>query len=107
MTNDLGKTAGPLGHSGLVIRYSFVIGGAFVIGHSPEGVMPWTRFRAHFPVTKRWAFFDHAAVAPIPDTAAAALEDYARRIADNGLADVWHWVDRVSYVRKLAAQLVN
>jgi selenocysteine lyase/cysteine desulfurase len=69
--------------------------------------MPWTRFRAHFPVTRKWAFFDHAAVAPIPDVGVAALDEYARRIADNGLADVWHWVDRTTSVRRLAARLVN
>lgn len=69
--------------------------------------MDWTAFRAHFPVTRRWAFLDHAAVAPIPDAAAAALEDYGRRIAENGLADIWHWVDRVAHVRRLSARLVN
>jgi selenocysteine lyase/cysteine desulfurase len=69
--------------------------------------MDWTAFRAHFPVTRRWAFLDHAAVSPIPDAAAAALDDYGRRIAENGLADIWHWVDRVAHVRRLAAQLVN
>lgn len=69
--------------------------------------MPWSSFRAHFPVARRWAFFDHAAVAPIPDTAIVALEEYGRRIAENGLADILHWVDRVAYVRGLAARLVN
>lgn len=69
--------------------------------------MDWTAFRSHFPVTRRWAFLDHAAVAPIPDTAAAALEDCGRRLAENGIADVWHWVDRVAHVRRLAARLLN
>lgn len=69
--------------------------------------MDWTAFRSHFPVTQHWAFFDHAAVSPIPDTAIVAMNDYAHRIAVNGLADVWHWVDRCAQVRKLAAQLIN
>lgn len=69
--------------------------------------MDWTAFRAHFPVVKRWAFFDHAAVAPIPDRAIEALEEYGRRVAENGIADVWFWADRISHVRRLAAQLVN
>lgn len=69
--------------------------------------MDWPAFRARFPVTRRWAFLDHAAVAPIPDAAAAALDEYARRIADNGIADIWHWVDRVAHVRRLAARLIN
>ncbi len=69
--------------------------------------MDFHAFRSHFPVAKRWAFFDHAAVAPIPDRAVAALEEYGRRVAENGIADVWFWVDRVAHVRRLAAQLVN
>jgi cysteine desulfurase / selenocysteine lyase len=69
--------------------------------------MDWTAFRSHFPVAARWAFFDHAAVAPIPDTAVAALTEYGHRIAENGLADIRFWVDRVAEVRRLAARLVN
>lgn len=69
--------------------------------------MDWSVFRTHFPVTRRWAFLDHAAVAPIPDKAIAALEDYGRRIAENGIADVLHWADRVGHVRRLSAQLLN
>jgi selenocysteine lyase/cysteine desulfurase len=69
--------------------------------------MDWTAFRARFPVARRWAFFDHAAVAPIPDRAVEALEEYGRRIAENGIADVWFWSDRVAHVRRLVAQLIN
>lgn len=69
--------------------------------------MDWTAVRAHFPVAKQWAFLDHAAVCPIPDTAAAALAEYARRIADHGIADIHFWVNRVAEVRRLAARLVN
>ena len=69
--------------------------------------MDWTAFRSHFPVAARWAFFDHAAVAPIPDTGVAALAEYGRRIAENGLADIQFWVNRVTEVRRLAARLVN
>lgn len=69
--------------------------------------MDWTAFRSHFPVTRQWAFLDHAAVCPIPDTAVAALAEYGRRIADHGIADVHFWVDRVAEVRRLAARLVN
>ncbi len=69
--------------------------------------MDWAAFRSHFPVTGRWAFFDHAAVSPIPAPAVRALTEYGERIALNGLADIWHWVDRCAYVRGLAARLIN
>ena len=69
--------------------------------------MDTTAFRLHFPVTRRWAFLDHAAVCPIPDVGVAALEEYARRAADNGVAAWPHWADQVADARRLAAQLVN
>jgi selenocysteine lyase/cysteine desulfurase len=67
----------------------------------------WTAFRARFPVTRRWAFLDHAAVAPLPDAAVAALDEYSASLAENGIAAVARWVDRVRTVRGLAARLIN
>ncbi len=69
--------------------------------------MDWVGFRAEFPVTERWAFFDHAAVAPIPRRASAALATYADGIARHGIADILTWVRRLAHVRALAARLVN
>jgi cysteine desulfurase/selenocysteine lyase len=69
--------------------------------------MNWDEFRSHFPVTGRWAFFDHAAVAPLPTPAVEALRDYADDLAANGIANVGRWVNRVKEVRRLAAQLLN
>jgi selenocysteine lyase/cysteine desulfurase len=69
--------------------------------------MNWHDFREHFPVTRRWAFLDHAAVAPIPDVAIAALEEYSRSLADNGVAAVRDWLGRIKQVRGLAARLIN
>lgn len=69
--------------------------------------MDWSAFRSHFPVTRRWAFLDHAAVSPIPDTAVAAMDWYARMVSENGIAAVAEVMDRVSRVRALAARLVN
>ncbi|MCZ2341407.1 MAG: aminotransferase class V-fold PLP-dependent enzyme [Bacteroidales bacterium] len=69
--------------------------------------MDLTALRLHFPVTRRWAFLDHAAVCPIPDVAVAAFEDYARRSAENGIAGWPHWSDQVAEVRRSAARLIN
>lgn len=69
--------------------------------------MDWTAFRQHFLITSRWAFFDHAAVCPIPDVAVAAFKEYADRIASNGLADVQFWASRMQHVRQLAATFLN
>jgi selenocysteine lyase/cysteine desulfurase len=64
-------------------------------------------FRAQFPVTERWAFLDHAAVAPLTLPAVNALRDYADNLAQNGIAAVKHWLDRIAAVRALAARLIN
>jgi len=69
--------------------------------------MEWAEFRAQFPIAERWAFFDHAAVAPIPLTAAAALREYADEIVHNGIATILTWVKRLAHVRSLAAKLIN
>ena len=53
-------------------------------------------FRAQFPVTERWAFLDHAAVAPLSLPAVMALRDYAENLAQNGIAAVKHWLDRIA-----------
>jgi selenocysteine lyase/cysteine desulfurase len=69
--------------------------------------MDWSAFRSHFPVTRRWAFFDHAAVAPMPDTAVAELDWYGRTVGENGIAAIHDVVGKVNSVRGLAAMLVN
>ncbi len=69
--------------------------------------MSWEQFRGQFPVTERWAFMDHAAVAPLPKPAVAALAEYADDLSKNGIASVARWVHRVRDVRACAARLLN
>lgn len=69
--------------------------------------MNWADFRNHFPVCNHWAFLDHAAVAPISGPAVRALDEYARSLAENGIATVRDWLTRIGHVRHLAAQLVH
>jgi cysteine desulfurase/selenocysteine lyase len=69
--------------------------------------MNFTAFRSRFPVTARWAFLDHAAVAPLPAPAVAAIHAYAESLAANGVAAVKDWTGRVAAVRALAARLIN
>lgn len=69
--------------------------------------MDWTALRSEFPVTHRWAFFDHAAVAPLTLRAQRALGEWAADLAENGLVNERQWVRRVEEVRGLAARLLN
>ncbi|MBI1904487.1 MAG: aminotransferase class V-fold PLP-dependent enzyme [Planctomycetia bacterium] len=69
--------------------------------------MDWTSFRRQMPVAKRWAYLDHAAVSPMPQSAAGAIAAWAADVAENG--DV-HWSDhdrKVQEVRSLAAQMIG
>ncbi|HLJ91982.1 MAG TPA: aminotransferase class V-fold PLP-dependent enzyme [Gemmataceae bacterium] len=69
--------------------------------------MDWTALRSEFPVTRRWAFFDHAAVAPISGRAQQALVDWAADMAENGDVHETQWVQRIETVRRLAGQLLH
>ncbi len=69
--------------------------------------MDWTALRQQFPVTRRWAYFDHAAVAPLSAPAQRAMAEYAADLADNGDVHEHLWMRRVEEVRRLAARLLN
>jgi cysteine desulfurase/selenocysteine lyase len=70
-------------------------------------LMDWTSFRDQFPVTRRWAYFDHAAVAPISAPAQRALAEWAADMADNGEVHEPLWVRRVGEVRRLVGRLLG
>jgi selenocysteine lyase/cysteine desulfurase len=67
----------------------------------------WQALREEFPVTRRWAFFDHAAVAPLSGRAQRALAEYATDLAENGDVNAARWERRIEEVRGLAGRLLN
>jgi cysteine desulfurase/selenocysteine lyase len=69
--------------------------------------MDWSRYRAEMPITERWAFFDHAAVAPITARAQKALNEWAADMAQNGDVMEHRWVQRIEEVRGFAGQLLD
>jgi cysteine desulfurase / selenocysteine lyase len=69
--------------------------------------MDWTAFRQQFPVTGRWAFFDHAAVAPLPRPCVDAIKEYADDMAQNGVHSFHRWDQRIREARALAGQLLK
>ncbi len=69
--------------------------------------MDWSALREEMPVTRRWAFFDHAAVAPLSARACAAMQAWAADLAEHGVAHDPLWVRRVEEVRGLFARLLN
>ena len=65
------------------------------------------RLRAEMPVAERWAYFDHAAVAPIVRSAAEALKNWAAEATAEGDTAWPAWAERVEATRRYAAQLVG
>ena len=65
------------------------------------------RLRAAMPVSLRWAYFDHAAVAPLTAPAAEALQKWAAEALAEG-DTVWpDWSRRVEATRASAARMIG
>jgi len=69
--------------------------------------MDWQTLRAEFPVTRHWAYFDHAAVAPISSRARQAMQAWADDLAENGYLNEPRWLKRIEEVRAAAAKVLN
>jgi len=73
----------------------------------PDVANLWQSFRQQMPVSRRWAYFDHAAVAPLPERTRAAVTRWADQAATEG-DTVWpSWSKRVERCRALAARLIH
>lgn len=59
------------------------------------------------PVAQRWAYFDHAAVAPLSGPAAETLAAWTQDVAANGDAHWPVWAGRWEHVRRQGADLVG
>ena len=67
----------------------------------------WNAMRAQMPVAERWAYFDHAAVAPLSGPARDALVEWSHEAAREG-DPIWRsWSGKVEQARTLAAHLVG
>ena len=79
-------------------------------GHTPEtnGPSDWAkRMRQGMPSSDRWAYLDHAAVAPLPTVASDAMRDWVDDLALNGATGWSHWRDRVEKLRRTAESLMG
>lgn len=64
-------------------------------------------FRAQMPVTAEHAYFDHAAVAPLPQQSAERLRWFATQASQSGDKHWLDWALIVSRLRSAAAQLLG
>lgn len=65
------------------------------------------RIRKAMPVTAEWAYFDHAAVSPLPEPTRTVLHEWADHFAEHGVVDWSKWRQRIESVRSLAAQRIR
>lgn len=64
-------------------------------------------YRGHFPVTEKWVFLNHAAVAPLSRAAQQKLHAWADDTAANGDVHEGQWWREIESVRARAARLVS
>lgn len=69
--------------------------------------MDWTDLRRECPVSQRWAYLDHAAVAPLTERARQTLVAWAADLAENGEINDSTRVRQVEEVRSRAARLLH
>jgi cysteine desulfurase / selenocysteine lyase len=72
-----------------------------------SGAPDWMALRDDMPVARRWAYFDHAAVAPISATTRAAIDAWSRDASRDGVAAWGTWRKSVENTRRLAAELIG
>lgn len=66
----------------------------------------WADFRRQMPATQRWAYLDHAAVAPISGPARDALLQWAEDAACNGATYYKDWIEKIEQLRTSAARTI-
>lgn len=68
---------------------------------------PWQWWRSQMPVTEKWAYFDHAAVAPLSQPAAQAIAGFTQQATESG-DTVWpEWAARCEHLRGLASEILH
>ena len=75
--------------------------------NSSSGGYDWSAFRAEMPVTRRWAYFDHAAVAPLSGPARQSLVQWSEDATTNGDAFYPPWMEQIEETRRRAARLIG
>lgn len=67
----------------------------------------WQSFRQAMPVTQKWAYFDHAAVAPLPETTAQAIKNWCDQASQEGDVVWLDWERAIENTRQAGAKLIG
>lgn len=63
--------------------------------------------RQEFPIRERYAFLNHAAVAPIPASTQAAISEFARDAAEQGPVNYAAWLHAMGVARDTAGAMIG
>ena len=77
------------------------------LGELTREAGPWQAFRLQMPVASRWAYLDHAAVAPLPAPSQEALVGWSRQACEHGDVHWPEWARRVHELRENAANMMG
>jgi selenocysteine lyase/cysteine desulfurase len=72
-----------------------------------NGLVGGALLRGHMPVVERLAYFDNAAVAPLPEPTRQVIESYAQQAAFEGDTRWPEWALGVETARRRAAELLS
>lgn len=74
---------------------------------SADIAVDWEDFRRQMPVARCWAYFDHAAVAPLTGPGREALAKWAEDATLNGDVGCRQWSRQIEQLRRLAARMIG
>ncbi len=60
-----------------------------------------------FPITQNWVYFNHAAVAPLPQRVVQAINAFAQQAATAGATEYLDWKAQLQKTRELGARLIG
>jgi selenocysteine lyase/cysteine desulfurase len=70
---------------------------------SPLARPDWLRMRHEMPITRRYAYLDHAAVGPLPANSVQRLVQFATEAAEHGDTCWPQWYEQVGHTRQILA----
>jgi selenocysteine lyase/cysteine desulfurase len=77
-------------------------------GGNHEGNMnDLASYRAEFPVTEKYVYFNHASVAPLPRRVAQAMQEHAAEVLHHGSVGFRSWAETIEALRDAAARLIG
>lgn len=74
---------------------------------STQTTRNWAQFRQQMPVSEKWAYFDHAAIGPIPQVARDTIAKWAQEAAIDGDVCWPAWKEQQEVLRSLTARIIN